>query len=86
MIDLKEYSIVSIGGDTNVRPNKYRLLLIPYRIAGTRKRKDKRKVRKETPCFEIGHFPLALSTVPKSFTNAILMTMTVCGMGNRPSL
>ena len=86
MIVRKEYSIDSIGGDTNVRTKKYRLLLIPYKIAGTRKRKDERKVLKETPRFEIGDFPLALNTVAKSFTNATLMTMTVCGMGNRPSL
>ena len=86
MIVRKEYSIDNIGGDTRVRAKKYRLLLIPYKIAGMRKRKEERKVPKEMPCFEIGDCPLPLNTVAKSFTTATIMTIVVCGMGNWPSL
>ena len=77
MIVRNEYSIDNIGGDTRVRPKKYRLLLIPYRIAGMRKRKDERKVAKEMPCFEIGDCPLSLNTVAKSFTDATIITIVV---------
>ena len=49
IIVLNEHNISQIGGDTKVKPKKYTLLLIPYRIAGMRKRNELRKVPKEMP-------------------------------------
>ena len=75
-----------MGGATRVRPKKYILLLMPYNTAGMRKRNDVRRVAQQRPCFEIGHFPPSLKTVVTSLTNATVITMIVCGIGNRPSL
>ena len=49
IIVLNEHNISQIGGDTKVKPKKYTLLLIPYKIAGTRKRNELRNVPKEMP-------------------------------------
>ena len=86
MIVLNEQRISQIGGATNVRPKKYMLLLIPYNMAGTRKRNDVLMVAQQRPCFEIGHFPPSLKIVVRSLTKATIITSIVCGMGNRPSL
>ena len=45
----KEVSINQIGGATKVRPKKYMLLLIPYKMAGTRKRNEDRNVDHDKP-------------------------------------
>ena len=49
IIVLNEHNISQIGGDTKVKPKKYTLLLIPYKIAGTRKRNELRNVPQEMP-------------------------------------
>ena len=72
-----EHRINQIGGATNVKPKKYMLLLIPYKIAGTRKRNDVRRVAQHSPCLEIGHFPPSLKTVVRSLTNATMITIIV---------
>ena len=49
IIVLNEHNISQIGGATKVKPKKYTLLLIPYKIAGTRKRNELRNVPQEMP-------------------------------------
>ena len=83
---LNEHRINQIGGATKVNPKKYILLLIPYKIAGIRKRNDVLTVAQQSPFFEIGHFPPSLKTVVSSLTKATMMTIIVCGIGKRPSL
>ena len=62
------------------------LLLIAYKIEGTIKRSDERRVVHEKSCFAIGHFPLARTTVANSLTSSIISTITVGGIGKCPPL